>query len=93
MFAVRPVVVRPPQDVTALVGSDATFECGASGDPTPHVVWRRQDGPLPAGRARSTDRYPNVVRFFSDSLNRMSKVITINSSFEPDLNQRPMDNS
>ena len=48
-------MVRPPQDVTALVGSDATFECGASGDPTPHVVWRRLDGALPAGRARSTE--------------------------------------
>lgn len=52
---VRPAVTRPPQDVTALVGSDVSFDCGATGDPAPHVNWRMQDGVLPAGRARLTD--------------------------------------
>ena len=56
--AVKPAVTRPPQDVTALVGSDVVFECGAAGDPAPHVTWRRDGadaGPLPAGRARPTE--------------------------------------
>lgn len=52
----RPGVSRPPQDVTALVGSDVNFECGVSADASPpaQVVWRRQDGlPLPSnGRTR-----------------------------------------
>lgn len=49
------MIVRPPSDLTVLVGSDASFECSASGDPSPQVVWRRQEGFLPAGRARSTE--------------------------------------
>lgn len=54
---VRPGVIRPPQDITALVGSDVNFECGVTGDPTPVVTWRRVDGsPMPAnGRTRPVD--------------------------------------
>ena len=55
MLTVAPAVSRPPQDVTALVGSDVNFECGTTGDPAPHVTWRMQDGVLPAGRTRLTD--------------------------------------
>lgn len=51
---------RPPQDATALVGSDVTFECVISADasPLPQVTWRRQDGlPLPTnGRARISEQ-------------------------------------
>ena len=54
MLTVAPAVTRPPQDVTALVGSDVNFECGTTGDPAPHVNWRMQDGVLPAGRTRLT---------------------------------------
>jgi len=55
MLTVAPAVSRPPQDVTALVGSDVTFECGTTGDPAPLVTWRMQGGALPAGRTRLTD--------------------------------------
>ena len=55
LFAVKPAVTRPPQDVTALVGSDVIFDCGAAGDPAPDVAWRKQDGVLPAGRTRTTE--------------------------------------
>lgn len=53
----RPGVIRPPQDVTALVGSDVNFECGVTGDPAPVVTWRRVDGsPMPSnGRTRPVD--------------------------------------
>ena len=51
--AVRPVIVRPPQDTTALLGGEVTLECGVSGDPPPHVEWRRQDGAkIPINRIR-----------------------------------------
>ncbi|KZS20672.1 putative Roundabout 2 [Daphnia magna] len=50
---VRPVILRPPQDTTALLGGDVTLECGVTGDPPPHVEWRRQDGAkIPTGRIR-----------------------------------------
>lgn len=53
-IAVRPVILRPPQDATALLGGEVTLECGVTGDPPPHVEWRRQDGAkIPAGRIRS----------------------------------------
>ena len=53
--AVRPVIVRPPQDATALLGGEVTLECGVTGDPPPHVEWRRQDGAkIPVNRIRPT---------------------------------------
>ena len=57
VLAVRPGVIRPPQDVTALVGSDVNFECGITGDPAPVVTWRRVDGlPMPPnGRTKPVD--------------------------------------
>jgi roundabout axon guidance receptor 2 len=52
-YSVRPVIVRPPQDTTALLGGDVTLECGVTGDPPPHVEWRRQDGAkIPINRIR-----------------------------------------
>lgn len=51
--------MRPPQDSTGLLGGDVTLECGVTGDPPPHVEWRRQDGAkIPVARIRpalSTD--------------------------------------
>ena len=38
------MILRPPQDATALLGGEVTLECGVTGDPPPHVEWRRQDG-------------------------------------------------
>lgn len=52
-FLVRPVITRPPQDTTGVLGGDVTLECGVIGDPPPHVEWRRQDGiKIPAARIR-----------------------------------------
>lgn len=56
MISVRPTIVNPPADLTTLVGRDAVLECGVSGDPTPHVQWRRSNGAkMPQGRIRSAD--------------------------------------
>ena len=54
-------MIRPPQDVTALVGSDVNFECGVTGDPSPVVTWRRADGsPIPTnGKTRQTVDHNN----------------------------------
>lgn len=47
-------MVRPPEDVTALVGNTVEFSCGVGGDPLPDVLWRRNaaGGTMPLGRVR-----------------------------------------
>ncbi|XP_054167281.1 interference hedgehog-like [Oppia nitens] len=43
-------VVIPKAHVTAVTGSNVTFECVASGSPMPKIVWKRSVGQLPKGR-------------------------------------------
>jgi hypothetical protein len=64
-FTVRPFIVRPPQDTTALLGGEVSLECGVTGDPPPHVEWRRQDGakiPLNRIRPASNDQTRTDLR-------------------------------
>ncbi|KAF5269632.1 hypothetical protein FQR65_LT05971, partial [Abscondita terminalis] len=51
---VKPFLVRPPEDIIALVGSTIEFSCGVGGDPLPDVLWRRNSpgGTMPLGRVR-----------------------------------------
>lgn len=55
MCAVKPVFNKEPQDVVALTGQRVVFECVVDGEPTPNVIWRREDGKMPIGRARILD--------------------------------------
>nr|CAH7726111.1 unnamed protein product [Callosobruchus chinensis] len=52
---VKPTFNKEPQDVVAVAGQKAVFECSVDGDPTPTVLWRREDGKMPIGRARILD--------------------------------------
>lgn len=54
-FLVKPVFNKEPQDKVVLVGQKVVFECSVDGDPTPTVLWRREDGKMPIGRARILD--------------------------------------
>ncbi|XP_074027541.1 roundabout 3 [Leptinotarsa decemlineata] len=51
---VKPFMIRPPEDITALVGSTVEFSCATGGDPIPDVLWRRTalGGTMPLGRVR-----------------------------------------
>ncbi|KAG5894271.1 hypothetical protein JTB14_028125 [Gonioctena quinquepunctata] len=51
---VKPFMIRPPEDITALVGSTVDFSCATGGDPIPDVLWRRTalGGTMPLGRVR-----------------------------------------
>lgn len=51
LFVVKPVYNKEPLDKVALVGQKVVFECSVDGDPTPTVLWRREDGKMPIGRA------------------------------------------
>ncbi|XP_056647981.1 roundabout homolog 2-like [Diorhabda sublineata] len=52
---VKPLFNKEPQDIVALTGQKVIFECTVEGDPTPNVLWRREDGKMPIGRARIMD--------------------------------------
>ncbi|XP_072390789.1 roundabout homolog 2-like [Diabrotica undecimpunctata] len=52
---VKPLFNKEPQDIVALTGQKVVFECSVEGDPTPNVLWRREDGKMPIGRARIMD--------------------------------------
>ncbi|CAH1124968.1 unnamed protein product [Ceutorhynchus assimilis] len=49
---VKPFMIRPPEDITALSGQTVEFPCTVGGDPVPDVLWRRQapGGTMPLGR-------------------------------------------
>ncbi|EFA09265.2 robo3 [Tribolium castaneum] len=51
---VKPFLIKPPEDKTALVGSTVDFPCAVGGDPLPDVLWRRNaaGGTMPLGRVR-----------------------------------------
>src|SRR5258708_7456723 len=36
--------VTPKSHVSAIMGSNMTLECAASGSPTPNITWKRLDG-------------------------------------------------
>ncbi|XP_022900690.1 roundabout homolog 2-like [Onthophagus taurus] len=52
---VKPVFNKKPEDVVALSGQRVVFQCTVDGDPTPTVLWSREDGKMPIGRARIRD--------------------------------------
>lgn len=60
-------MIRPPEDIVALVGSTVEFPCNVGGDPVPDVLWRRQapGGTMPLGRVRVSEdrtlRLENII--------------------------------
>lgn len=52
---VKPYLVSEPHDVTVLPNQTVQLECKVGGDPMPKILWRRDDGEMPIGRARILD--------------------------------------
>ncbi|GLG97679.1 Hemolin [Gryllus bimaculatus] len=52
---VKPFFSKEPSDVTVLEDSAVRFECRVGGDPAPNILWRRDDGKMPIGRAQILD--------------------------------------
>ncbi|RZF37233.1 hypothetical protein LSTR_LSTR016306, partial [Laodelphax striatellus] len=50
-----PFISKEPNDVTVLADHDVEFECRVGGDPTPKILWRRDAGKMPIGRAHILD--------------------------------------
>lgn len=52
---VKPYFIREPDDVTVISGNNAILNCEVGGDPSPTIMWHREDGKLPAGRTSVKD--------------------------------------
>ncbi|XP_014248360.1 roundabout homolog 2-like isoform X2 [Cimex lectularius] len=52
---VKPFFSKEPSDVTVVADTSVELDCKVSGDPTPKIFWRRDDGKMPVGRVRITD--------------------------------------
>lgn len=53
--SVKPFFNKEPQDIVTVVGQRVVFQCAVEGEPSPAVLWRREDGKMPIGRARILD--------------------------------------
>lgn len=51
----KPFFKEKPKDVTVLVDGNVEFQCKVGGDPLPNILWRRDDGKMPIGRAQIQD--------------------------------------
>ncbi|KAK6632671.1 hypothetical protein RUM43_013441 [Polyplax serrata] len=51
---VKPFFNKEPKDATVLAGEEVQFQCKVEGEPFPTVLWRRDDGKMPTGRAQIT---------------------------------------
>ena len=47
--------VKPPEKVSAVIGTTLTLNCSATGDPRPVISWKRQGAALPRGRSHRTN--------------------------------------
>ncbi|KAF6202601.1 hypothetical protein GE061_002999 [Apolygus lucorum] len=52
---VKPFFSKEPSDVTAVSESVVELDCRVGGDPAPKILWRRDDGKMPIGRATITE--------------------------------------
>lgn len=57
----KPFISKEPQDKTILTGKTVHFDCMVGGDPQPHILWRKDDGDIPVGRASVRDEGKSLV--------------------------------
>lgn len=51
----KPFFLSTPANQTILADQTAEFACRVGGDPPPEILWRRNDGKMPIGRAHILD--------------------------------------
>ena len=49
-FTEKPKLVKGPHDDLKQENEEVEFACQATGDPTPTITWRREQGNIPPGR-------------------------------------------
>ncbi|XP_058065765.1 protein sax-3-like [Anopheles bellator] len=58
---VKPFFKVEPMDATALVGQRVQFMCAVDGDPTPQILWSKENGHIPVGRAEILEEDRSLV--------------------------------
>ncbi|XP_031630104.1 roundabout homolog 2 isoform X2 [Contarinia nasturtii] len=58
---VKPFFNKEPSDLTVLAGQTVQFYCSVGGDPQPQILWRKDDGSMPVGRAVIKDDDKSLV--------------------------------
>ncbi|XP_055387445.1 roundabout homolog 2 [Condylostylus longicornis] len=58
---VKPFFTKEPPDSQILAGQTVTFQCLVGGDPQPQILWRKNDGNMPVGRASITEEDKSLV--------------------------------
>jgi hypothetical protein len=68
-LAEKPKFIKQPDDILVTENEDVQFECKASGDPAPVIVWRKENGQIPVNRLVCKDfRSKNISRSGSKSI-------------------------
>ncbi|XP_055600686.1 protein sax-3-like isoform X2 [Uranotaenia lowii] len=58
---VKPYFVNEPTDITILVGQRVQFQCAVGGDPHPQILWKKENGHIPVGRAEILEEDRSLV--------------------------------
>uniref|UniRef100_A0A182M1D5 Ig-like domain-containing protein n=1 Tax=Anopheles culicifacies TaxID=139723 RepID=A0A182M1D5_9DIPT len=61
IFAVKPYFVAEPDDATVLEGHRVQFQCSVGGDPAPQILWTKQNGDIPVGRAEISEEDRSLI--------------------------------
>ncbi|XP_049767979.1 protein sax-3-like [Schistocerca cancellata] len=100
---VKPFFSKEPADATVLEDQSVHFQCRVGGDPAPNILWRRDDGKMPIGRAQILDdkslRIENVVPadegvYICDAENVVGSIsarATLTVHSPPRITTRPQD--
>uniref|UniRef100_A0A6E8W3W2 Uncharacterized protein n=1 Tax=Anopheles coluzzii TaxID=1518534 RepID=A0A6E8W3W2_ANOCL len=58
---VKPYFVAEPDDATVLEGHRVQFQCAVGGDPAPQILWTKQHGDIPVGRAEISEEDRSLI--------------------------------
>uniref|UniRef100_A0A182M4J1 Roundabout n=1 Tax=Anopheles culicifacies TaxID=139723 RepID=A0A182M4J1_9DIPT len=58
---VKPYFKLEPMDTTALVGQRVQFLCAVDGDPQPQILWSKENGHIPVGRAEILEEDRSLI--------------------------------
>ncbi|XP_050095385.1 roundabout homolog 2 [Anopheles aquasalis] len=58
---VKPYFIAEPVDATVLEGHRVQFQCSVGGDPSPQILWSKQNGHIPVGRAEISEEDKSLI--------------------------------
>ena len=74
-FPEKPTFVMLPQEREVEESQSVQFQCQAVGDPTPTIVWEKEEGQMPQGRYGQTSFSP---RHFWSAVESLVECWTLN---------------